>query len=76
MTPMQKLHAAQFLVNIRENCKISHSVIEHVIDGVEYLLESFSFIKMVNTKNFSFINPYNLYCKSYFFIGFFILFLE
>ncbi|XP_018360136.1 PREDICTED: uncharacterized protein LOC108759276 [Trachymyrmex cornetzi] len=34
-TERLQLHAAQFLVNIREKYKISHTAIEHVIDGQE-----------------------------------------
>ena len=41
-------YAAQFLVNIREKCKMSHTAIEHVINGVVHLLEMYSAIIVVS----------------------------
>ncbi|XP_018369457.1 PREDICTED: uncharacterized protein LOC108765282, partial [Trachymyrmex cornetzi] len=35
-------HAAKFLIHIRETCKVSHTAIEHIIDGIQSLLTEFS----------------------------------
>ncbi|XP_057336559.1 uncharacterized protein LOC130675088 [Microplitis mediator] len=37
-------HAGKFIINIRENCRISQTAITHIIDGLTNLLELYSLV--------------------------------
>jgi len=40
-------YAAKFLIQIRETCKMSHTALEHIIDGMRTLLADFSLVVLV-----------------------------
>lgn len=50
MSLLHDLHwnAIQFIMNVRENYKVSHTVIEQIIDGVINLVDIYSSIILVS----------------------------
>jgi len=44
-----QMRGAEFLVTLREKCKLLQSTLEEVIHGVETLLEDYSLVVMVST---------------------------
>jgi len=59
-------NAVQFIINVRENCKVSHTAIEQIIDGVTNFVKLYSSIILVR-----FIFFY-LFIYKYFFIYLYI----
>lgn len=41
-------YAAQFIINIRENCNVSSNAIENIIDGVTNLVDVYTSILLVS----------------------------
>jgi len=61
VTERLQWHIAQFLVRIREKCKMSHTVIEHIIDGVTHLLDTYSAIVIVSCNYYFRCDQFLLY---------------
>ena len=38
----------KFIINVRENCKVSHTAMEQIIDGIINLFEDYSSIILVS----------------------------
>lgn len=57
-------HAVQFLLNIREHCKMSHTTVEHVMDGIIHFINAYSTIILVSFQIFIILSPFYVSCKT------------